>query len=277
MTLRRLYPAILLFAIAAILAGCSSRRSAAEKESGSAAIAEADAFTSPDLALHFLQGPVALCETTESPASVQPDGTWTAPDRAEGTLVDTLTFSGEGLLLSQTSYRLYEGEMHPATAIRLTYNVEGKFLKGTDTSVVPPLGVALERNAYGEITLIAVGLPDDGADASYAYRETYTWASGRPDTRELHADEVQSRIKYAYSDGPDPVSATVRSDDIEQTSVSVETYTYTQRDDHGNWTERRVEITTEGRAYDVDAEPAGTPTSESTTYRLDRRRLTYRQ
>ena len=167
--------------------------------------------------------------------------------------------------------------MHPAAAIRLTYNQEGNFLKGTDVSVVPPLGVAVERNAYGEITLIAVGLPDDGADASYAYRETYTWASGRLAGKELRADEVQSRTEYSYSDVSDPVSATVRADDIEQASVSVETYTYTERDSYGNWTERRVEITTEGRAYDVDAEPAGVPTTESKTYRLDRRRITYRQ
>lgn len=277
MNLRNLYPALLLIATTLITVGCSSRRSSGTTESGSVAAAATDSITSPDLSLCFLQGPVALCETIESPATVEADGSWIAPDHAEGTLIDSIAFSPSGLMISQTSYRLYEGEMHPAAAIRLTYNQEGNFLKGTDVSVVPPLGVAVERNAYGEITLIAVGLPDDGADASYAYRETYTWASGRLAGKELRADEVQSRTEYSYSDVSDPVSATVRADDIEQASVSVETYTYTERDSYGNWTERRVEITTEGRAYDVDAEPAGVPTTESKTYRLDRRRITYRQ
>lgn len=276
MNLRNIY-LLLLIGTALIATGCASRRSAEKSESGSAVEAESESLQSPDLALHFLQGPVYICETIETPATIEADGAWSAPDNAEGTLVDSLTFSSDGLLLSQISYRIYEGEMHPATSIKLTYNAKGDFLKGTDTSVVPPLGVALERNPYGEITLITVGLPDDEADASFAYRETFTWSSGRLDGRELHADEVQSRTRYSYSEGSDPASATVRADDIEQTSVSTETYTYTRRDSCGNWTERRVEISTEGRAYEVDAEPAGTPASESKTYRLDRRRITYRQ
>lgn len=278
MSLRQFRPAAGLICIIAVMAAsCSSRKAAGAPESSSEPeIAVSDSMSSPDLTLHLLRGPVVRCETIEIPASLLSDGSLSAPDGAEGTYIDSLVFSPQGLLLSQNSYRIYEGDLQPAAALSFTYTSDGDFLRGTDTSVMPPLQVDLQRNAYGEITLISVGSSSDDADTSYSYSETFTWGSGRLESRELKADEVQSRTRYSYGSGSDPVSATVRSDDIEQSSVSIETYTYTSRDDRGNWTERRVEISTETRAYDVEVEPYADSPSEAITYRIDRRRITYR-
>lgn len=232
-------------------------------------------FTTPDLIWHQLRGPVAYCVTLETAALTK--GTASGYDSAaEGATVDSVTFSRQGLMLTQTTTRRFGGIDHLALKVVLEYDSEGNLLSGSDSSTQPPLKADIVRNPFGEPTDYVVCLPDGSFNSESAFRIALSWGDGRLLSSELKADELVEKRRFSY-DGMSfyPSSVKLESEDIEESVAGEETYVYTSFDEMGNWIERHVTVKTRGKRYDVDSEPDAAGQQEVVAHRIDRRRITY--
>lgn len=232
-------------------------------------------FSTPDLLWHQLRGPVASCVTLET-AALTRGSEFSADPSAEGATSDSITFSPQGLLLSQTTVRRFGGINHLALKVALSYDADGNLVSGSDSSAEPHLKADIVRNAFGEPTDYVVCLPDGSFNSENAFRLALSWGDGRLLRSELKADELVEKRKFSYAGMSFfPSSVKLESEDIEESVIGEESYVYTSFDEMGNWTERHVTVKTRGKRYDVDSELPEAREEAVLTYRIDRRRISY--
>ncbi len=268
---------ILLTTCAAALALCACSGGGGRTTDSTAANEEnaGKHFSTPDLALNFLQGEVENCVITESPA-LMASGQITKSSDEEGVFIDSIAFSASGIMTAEVSFRRYDGAFLPVVDIELKYGSDGSFLSGSDNSVDLPMEVGIEKNVFGETVEMRVSLPGGDMNSSNAFVQTYTWSDGRLSTVEMHADEIVRKQRFFYDgDSTFPKGSEISSEGMEDILNSTESYAYTEFDSSGNWTKRKVTIVTSGRRYDAESATSENIAAADTTYRIDTRRIRY--
>lgn len=234
---------------------------------------ELEEFSSPDLGLWHLTGPVSgavflsyeVADTTSLPAA------------GAACSLDSVTYDRAGLLTSMVSGTLGGGKLEIYNDLRIKYNDSGEFVSGSDVAAAKrgnTVVLKLGRSSGGYLQMIQALGADRELSNSDTFMRLLEWSNGL-----LFYDETEVggegtvRLRYNYyPDGlPQKVVSTIA--DMGGDTKVEETYTYTARDKYGNWTERRVisrEEVTEG-----EADGTNLTTHRRTTYRLDRRTIYY--
>lgn len=234
---------------------------------------ELEEFSSPDLGLWNLTGPVAGASFT----SEETNKNWEANSKNNEVGLDSITFNRQGLVTSFVSGSYAGNKLTPASDLEFTYNEQGEFTSGNEKMAKEhgnSIFVKLSRSSGGYLQMLQLLGPDKELSNSDTYVRLFEWANGLLfyDTLE-QGGEGTVRVKYSYNiDGfPDKVVSTI-ADMGGETKIEDE-YEYTDFDRYGNWTERRVTR----HITDTESEADGTnaTTKKSTTYQIDRRKIYY--
>ncbi len=262
---------------AAILlaASCGSeKRQSADSDSLPAAEKDSiDSFTSPDLGLWHLHGHVSGAAFLSY--EVKDENAMPAPDAVAG--LDSITFDTRGLLTSLASGSIEKGGTYLDSELLLTYSDSGEFQSGTDKAAAArgnKVVVKLSRTSGGYLQVIQAL----GTDREMSNPDTFVrlleWTDGT-----LYSDETEysgegtQRVSYSYNDDGLPDKIVSKISDMSGDISVEEEYSYTQFDNNGNWTERRVKCSSE--ITDGEADGTNMKTSRTVTNRVDRRRIYY--
>lgn len=234
---------------------------------------ELEEFSSPDLGLWHLTGPVrgAVFMSYEVKDSLsQPTDAMTAG-------IDSITFDRDGRVSTMVAGVMEKGKFTPSSDLRFEYTPSGEFKGGTET-VGPSHGnktfVKLSRSSGGYFQVLQVLGADRELSHSDSYIRLVEWANGR-----IHSEQIEQggegtvRVSYGYNSDGFPSSVVSKISDMGGETRIEEIYTYTEYDKYGNWTERRVVAVadvTEGEADGTHQE-----TTRHVSYRLDRRLIYY--
>lgn len=248
-------------ALALLAAGCGGGQ---KKAADSDSISEAQptdtlALATPDLLWKELSGPVECCMMEfydmAEPADVQ---------------ADSVAYNADGSLAALATFYTSGGRLVKVTDFQFSYDGGGNSVRAADKASSPdaPMAVSLVRGRDGEIVSWEYA-PTKDVESDLAYTEDYSWNEfGLPKSRTINGWEWYSTTSYSYDDAGRRTKAVTKTSGIEYEATDTHTYRYTEIDDHGNWTEREVNVASE-------EDDEGHKTTHK-SLRVERRRIHYR-
>lgn len=230
---------------------------------------ELEEFSSPDLGLWNLTGPVSGAvfysyEVKDSTA--QPDPMLTIG-------MDSVTYNRQGLITSMVSGSILKGKTEIASDLRFNYDEDGRFTSGTEATSGSAHKVKLSRTSGGYLQVLQVLGPDGELSTSDSYYRLTEWVAGTMYSTQIEDSEGTIRSTYTNNADGMPEKVVTKISDMGGETRIEEDYRYTEFDKYGNWIERRViERTT---ITEGEADGTNQKTTNHLLYRLDRRNIYY--
>ena len=227
-------------------------------------------FSSPDLALWGLHGPVEMatfesCEVKDSTANPSATATFTC---------DSVAFTPTGLITTMAFGTKEKGKPEFSSILHIKYDGEGHFLSGSETAQgAEPIKIKIARSSGGYITVMQALGSDGELSTPNSFHRLVDWRDGRLAIDEYELAEGTLRNKYSYSDTDFPSMVTTTLSDMQGDMKEEARYMYTATDEYGNWIERRV--TNKVETTEGEADGTNIKKSTYTSYRLERRRISY--
>ena len=250
---------IALAILVVITTACGNRANQSNTQETTAETVAIDTFSSPDLTLYELKGHVNTCKTTSHEATLK-DGKYVIKD-TKG--------HPSHLVFTEQGYVSKDG------IFDLTYDEQGKVIKGVNVTN-KDMKMSVKRNKNGFITSIICEDKKFGMESDQAYKIDYKWNDKNQMIEEAFQGwEWSSTNHYKYDDKGLLQELTNHCNPDYETEVdNTSTYTYTQFDDKGNWTERNVEMVSVTTNTELGSETSQ-KSAPVKSYNVEKREIIY--